>query len=279
MKNNQINIKEILDNIYLSIKTHYKNNELDVDKLIEEDIKNSIKNQSNDLIFKRLVFSIHNANWKAVSQETFWNRNYKNYEKAFYNYDANYSSKLTLKDLKDKGLINSDKKLQYCIDAAKFVIELENFSKSDAISFFKKFAYNGSSVYERWALINIIAQSVNGIGTALACDFLKETGFLNYGKPDVHVKRIFERIGIIDYFNEITVYSNKDFFIFRILDILAQKSEKSLFEIDKILWLFATGFNNSSGKAIGGICKDKPECKDCKINNFCNYFSTAHNSN
>lgn len=277
MKNNQINIQEIIENIYLSIKEHYRKNDLDVDKLIADDVFNSKRNQSNDLIYRRLLLSIHNANWKAVSQETFWKKNSKNYEKAFRNYDPKYVSKLKLDDLKNKGLINSDKKLQYCIDAAKFVVEIEKFSKSDAISFFNKFAYEGSSVYERWALINIIAQSVNGIGTALACDFLKETGYLNYGKPDVHIKRIFERIGIIEYFNDITVYSNTDFFIFRILDILSLESKKTLFEVDKILWLFATGFNNTTGKAIGGICKDKPDCIFCKINNHCNYFSTAQN--
>lgn len=278
MEIKKTNINEIITNIYLSINDHYKANGLEVDTLIANDINHSKRNQTNDFIFKRLVLSIHNANWKAVSQETFWKRNSFNYEKVFDNYNPKYVSKLSLGDLKNKGLINSDKKLQYCIDAAKFVVDIETFSKSDVISFFNKFAYIGSSVYERWALVNIIAQSVNGIGTALACDFLKETGFLNYGKPDIHIKRIFERIGIIDYFNDITVYSNTDFFIFRILDILSNESNKTLFEIDKILWLFATGFNNTNSRAIGGICKDKPDCSICKNNILCKYFSTAHNS-
>lgn len=76
-------------------------------------------------------------------------KNYKNYEKAFNNFDADYVSKLKLDNLKNKGLINSDKKLQYCIDASKFIVEIEKFSKSNIISFFNKFAYYGSSVYER----------------------------------------------------------------------------------------------------------------------------------
>ena len=267
-----LNIKDVFSKIYLSVKTHYDNNGLNVDKLIREDILNSKKNKSDDLIYKRLVFSIHNANWKAVSQETFWRNNSKNYEKAFKNYNANYVSKLKVEDLLDKGLINSRKKLQYCINAAKFIVEIKKYSEDGVISFFEKYAYEGSSVYDRWALVNIIAHSIDGIATALACDFLKETGFLNYGKPDVHIKRIFERIGLIDYFEDITVYSNEDFFIFRILDILSQKTNKTLFEIDKILWLFATGFNNTNGKAIGGICKDKPDCNLCNIRTVCKYY-------
>lgn len=236
MLNPDLDIKDIFNKIYLSVKSHYDNNSLNVDKLISEDILNSKKNKSDNLIYKKLVLSIHNANWKAVSKETFWKKKSKNYEKAFKNYDANYVSKLKVKDLIDKGLINSKKKIQYCIDAAKFIVEIKQYSKSGVISFFEKYAYKGSSVYERWALVNILAQSINGIGTSLACDFLKEIDFLNYGKPDLHIKRIFERIGLIDYFKNITVYSNEDFFIFRILDILSQKTNKTLFEIDKILY-------------------------------------------
>lgn len=81
MKDNKIKIHEILDNIYLSIKTHYNNHDLDIDKLIKDDINNSINKQSNNLIFKRLVFSINNANWKATSQESFWKKIIKTMKK------------------------------------------------------------------------------------------------------------------------------------------------------------------------------------------------------
>jgi 3-methyladenine DNA glycosylase Tag len=272
LSKNTIAIENVFNEIYLSVKNHYINSGLDVDQLIAEDISNSKKNKLDNLLYKRLVLSIHNANWKAVSQETFWRKNSINYEKAFNNYDANYVSKLKVSDLKNKGLINSERKIQYCINAAKFLVEIEKYSSTGVISFFEKYAYDGSSVYDRWALVNILAHSIDGIATALACDFLKETGFLNFGKPDVHIKRIFERIGLIDFFEEVTVYSNEDFFIFRILDILSLKTNKTLFEVDKILWLFATGFNNTNGKAIGGICKDKPDCTLCNINKSCQYF-------
>lgn len=46
------------------------------------------------------------------------------------------------------------------------------------------------------ALPLIVSEEIEGIGYALACDFLKELGFINYGKPDVHVKDIFCGVGL-----------------------------------------------------------------------------------
>ena len=42
----------------------------------------------------------------------------------------------------------------------------------------------------------ILAAEIEGIGYTLACDFLKELGFIEYGKPDVHVIEIFVGIGL-----------------------------------------------------------------------------------
>jgi hypothetical protein len=48
----------------------------------------------------------------------------------------------------------------------------------------------------RPALPLLLAQEVEGIGFALACDFLKELGHENFSKPDVHVKEIFWALGL-----------------------------------------------------------------------------------
>jgi hypothetical protein len=72
--------------------------------------------------------------------------------------------------------------------------------------FFKQFA-SGGEFYD-WAnhfyqdkrsiaaLPMILAEEIYGIGYPLACDFLKELGFVNYGKPDVHIIEIFEGLGL-----------------------------------------------------------------------------------
>ncbi len=43
----------------------------------------------------------------------------------------------------------------------------------------------------------LIDAEVQGVGFPLACDFLKELGFANYGKPDVHIIEIFEASGLV----------------------------------------------------------------------------------
>ncbi|NCD05852.1 MAG: hypothetical protein EOL97_07010 [Spirochaetia bacterium] len=46
------------------------------------------------------------------------------------------------------------------------------------------FEYN---LQTKIALPLLISKKISGIGFALACDFLKELGFTDYSKPDVHI--------------------------------------------------------------------------------------------
>jgi len=45
----------------------------------------------------------------------------------------------------------------------------------------------------------MLAQEIDGFGFALACDRLKELGYENFSKPDVHVKDIFYAVGLSPY--------------------------------------------------------------------------------
>jgi hypothetical protein len=48
----------------------------------------------------------------------------------------------------------------------------------------------------RPALPLLLAQEIEGLGFALACDFLNGLGYENFSKPDVHVKEIFGALGL-----------------------------------------------------------------------------------
>lgn len=52
------------------------------------------------------------------------------------------------------------------------------------MEFVSRFDYNIST---RMALPLLISTKISGVGFALACDTLKELGFTNYPKPDVHM--------------------------------------------------------------------------------------------
>lgn len=80
----------------------------------------------------------------------------------------------------------------------------------------------------RIALPLLISHEVNGIGFALACDFIKELGYLNFGKPDVHIKGIFLALELC--------HSEDDLEIFKALQRVAQSTEQSVFAVDKLFW-------------------------------------------
>lgn len=113
-----------------------------------------------------------------------------------------------------------------------------------AAQFFKQFA-SGKEFYD-WAnhlyqdkrsigaLPMILAEEIYGIGYPLACDFLKELGFINYGKPDVHIIEIFEGLGLC--YKGATPYE-----IQKIIVQMADVKGVSAYNVDKLFWLIGSG--------------------------------------
>ena len=64
---------------------------------------------------------------------------------------------------------------------------------SNFVKFVSRFNYNIST---RMALPLLISTKTSGIGFALACGTLKELGFTNYPKPDVHMLDVFSALGL-----------------------------------------------------------------------------------
>lgn len=80
----------------------------------------------------------------------------------------------------------------------------------------------------------LISEEVYGVGYALACDFLKEFGFVKYGKPDVHVIDI---LVDLDFCKEdASLYS-----IQKTISAVAKANEITPYCLDKILWLIGSG--------------------------------------
>jgi 3-methyladenine DNA glycosylase Tag len=96
----------VFEAIEVTVRKHYAQNGLCLDELVREDVVESQGKRGDVAIYKRLVLSIHNANWKAVSQETFWQRRMSNYEEALFGFDPARVARLGVDDLQDKGLIN-----------------------------------------------------------------------------------------------------------------------------------------------------------------------------
>jgi hypothetical protein len=79
----------------------------------------------------------------------------------------------------------------------------------------------------------LLKEELFGFGFALACDFLKESGYNGFVKPDTHLNDICRAAGITT--------ADKDFDVFK--DVVAYCAEHDLvpYEFDKLIWLVGSG--------------------------------------
>lgn len=85
----------------------------------------------------------------------------------------------------------------------------------------------------------LLSYEIDGLGFALSCDFLKEMGYVKFGKPDTHVKDVFVALGLLG-----TVAKNSskaDYLSLRILESIAMANNTTAYAVDKLLWLIGSG--------------------------------------
>jgi len=85
----------------------------------------------------------------------------------------------------------------------------------------------------RVQVAKMISQRVDGIGFALACNFLKDVGFTNFSKPDVHIKTIFSQLGLS--------HATDDVEVFKAVGRIARNVGVTPYEIDHLFWLVGSG--------------------------------------
>lgn len=121
---------------------------------------------------------------------------------------------------------------KYCntaLDSAEFFSQFE--SGNDFYSWANHYYQDSRSIA---ALPLVLSQEIYGIGYPLACDFLKELGFINYGKPDVHIIEIFKGLGLCD--DKATPYE-----IQKVIVQIAEVNGVSAYNVDKLFWLIGSG--------------------------------------
>jgi hypothetical protein len=216
-------------------------------------------------LFRRLLGSAQNANMKTgviggsiggsdnLGQALF-KFNPKKVEKNFKN-NPDALLKHIIEKLNPNGQIRQTPRSiwpQYC----KTIIS--------ASVFFNQFK-NGEDFYE-WAnhlyqdnrsiaaLPLLLEAEIHGIGYPLACDFLKELGFLNYGKPDVHVIDIF--VGI-----RLCTEKPSSYQVQKIIAEIAKATDVSSYNVDKLFWLIGSGkfYNHPELGKNGSIGRKKNE--------------------
>ncbi len=117
-----------------------------------------------------------------------------------------------------------------CVSSAKFISQF-----GDAEGFYAWADPLAENTFSNPGLPLILSQEIHGIGYALACDFLKEIGYLSYGKPDVHIKDIFRSIGLCSE-------HASDYEIQKILVTFANTCGVTAYHLDKLFWLIGSGY-------------------------------------
>ena len=105
----------------------------------------------------------------------------------------------------------------------------------DVDDFYKWVGFFDGDSRARPALPMFLAHEINGLGFALASDFLKELGFIHFAKPDVHLRDIF--VGL-----DLCPVHCSDYEISKAVVQLAGDAGVSPYNADKIFWLIGSGY-------------------------------------
>jgi hypothetical protein len=121
---------------------------------------------------------------------------------------------------------------QYCQTILSAATFLSNYRSAE--DFYRWVDLLYADERTRVSLPIIIDREVRGFGFALACDFFKELGYVEFGKPDVHIKRIFRGL-------ELCEQKADDYQVHQAIVRIAHNVRKAPYAVDKLFWLIGSG--------------------------------------
>jgi hypothetical protein len=118
---------------------------------------------------------------------------------------------------------------------AKSAISSANFLRTfrSAAAFHEFVESFYCNAHSRLALPLLLKEEIIGFGFALACDFLKESGYGGFVKPDTHLNDICRAAGV--------TASTSDFGVFKDVVAYCDKHDLVPYEFDKLIWLVGSG--------------------------------------
>ncbi len=243
-----MNYKEL----YIFAYNFLLSKEIVTDELIKRHLVSEYQKPNNiNTIYKQLCASAQNRQMsnKVIGQSiggienlktVLFDFNPKQVANTYSKTDKERLLKIIIKELKPKGEIRKTNRSlwpQFCqsvIDSAHFLQEFEK-----AKDFYKWADFFANDLRAKPALPLMISIEITGIGFPLACVFLKELGYVQYGKPDVHLKEIFKELSLINPKEKSTI--KQDYQILKLIDQIAKENNITPFEVDKIFWLIGSG--------------------------------------
>ena len=160
-------------------------------------------------------------------------------KKTFEKYKS-YSPEKLLNEIKPVLITvpNKDKLwIRFCktiISSASYLIQFKDHHEFYEIIE----AYNNDDKMRPF-LPMLLSFEIDGFGFALSCDFLKEMGYVNFGKPDTHIKDIFIELGFLT--NTPKSSSKADYLSLKLIGRIAKNNGRTPYAVDKLLWLIGSG--------------------------------------
>jgi len=210
------------------------------EKIIEEHLKTTSKFDNLLDANKRLIESLSNRQMmpsviKFIQNEQMFRKilfNYNPHEILHEYPDANslferFKETFDIKNAESKR--NLWKKFaEGIISGSKFIVSFKD--KEEFNRFIMTFSLNK---YTKVALPILLSREIEGFGLALSCDFLKELGYRDYPKPDVHLIKIFNELKLADSTDPYEVYKS--------IVEMAEIVQKDAYTVDKVFWLISSG--------------------------------------
>jgi hypothetical protein len=220
------------------------------------------KPTSKEELYQRLLGSAQNANMKAtvigksvggIDKLAPILENF-NPKAVLIKYGDNWESILDriVNDLKPLGKIRRTPRSiwpHYCrtiLSAAAFIDQFDSVGQ-----FYEWVDFFDMDARARPSLPMLLDREIEGFGFALSCDFLKELGYVNFPKPDVHLHDIFTAL-------ELCQPGDDDYQLFKAIIRVARNANVTPYAADKVFWLIGSG-NFYADPEIGLVGGHKQE--------------------
>ena len=187
-------------------------------------------------ILERMLFALSEHSYASIIN---YNKRKDAFREIFLNYDANailssYTPETLLNRFAERLAINIERPNSIFSKYAKTVIDTCKFINGFANEndFDKHVQPYLSSVEDQIRLADQIASAIYNCGFTLACNALKDLGYIEYAKPDTHIISILHTFSLCD---------NKPKSAFRIILEMARAVGDTPFNVDRIFWMIGSG--------------------------------------
>lgn len=222
---------------------------------------NKVRGKGDDYLFEKLALTIFSGGFKAQIVDAKW----PFIKKAFDDFDiqkvAGYSQEKVAQLLNNPNIIRHSRKVKAIVTNARKIIAFQEKHGS--------FANYLESIENPLVLVQDPKKKLDFLGRETVWDFLKEIGYEAI-KPDVHVRRILFRLGLISSEKSSPRMTEE---VFEVAREISKATNKRLGVIDGLLWFYGANKPQEIRKAI---CGKRPLCSECYLTKYCKHFNKEH---